>query len=198
MLPAACSARLITLLMIMLCWMALLTRCVVCVYVQVLDSDESASSEGSPQPSTATVQDLQMQLAEALQQADHDLATAQRQHKEALAEAHAATQKLQQRCLQLQAGMADLQATSQVPCMPWVSPEHWLLHLGACRCSLPPACYKAAEARHALLLLHMTPLLIESCGEPYRAPSGSPARKSATATMVWCLALSTPTFQALS
>ncbi|KAL3148099.1 Suppressor of Sensor Kinase (SLN1) [Trebouxia sp. C0009 RCD-2024] len=55
-------------------------------------------------------------LGEALQRADNDLAA---QLAVDLAEAQAASQKLQERCVQLEADMADLQARSQVPCMPW-------------------------------------------------------------------------------
>ncbi|KAL3140831.1 Suppressor of Sensor Kinase (SLN1) [Trebouxia sp. C0010 RCD-2024] len=82
----------------------------------VLDSDESASSEGSPQPSTATLKELKRQLAEAEQRADNDLAAPLAAD---LAEARAASQKLQERCVQLEADIADLQARSQVPCMLW-------------------------------------------------------------------------------
>lgn len=90
------------------------------MYMQVQDSDEAASSGGSPQPSTGTVEEMQRQLAGAKKQADSDLAVAL---AGLLEEAQEAAQKLQERCARLEADMAELQASSQMPCMPWVSLE---------------------------------------------------------------------------
>ena len=106
------------------------------MYIQVVDSEESAASEGSPQPIAGTVQELKRQLGEATQRADNDLAVCPPAD---LAEAQAASHKLQQRCLQLEADMADLQARSQLPCMPRVSPDFCLVCVPCCTWVHAPA-----------------------------------------------------------
>lgn len=97
----------------------------------MLDSDSSCSSDGSPQSSLATVQELKRQLAEAKQQASSDLASAARNAEVDLAAAQAATLKLQAHCSKLDAELAGLQRSCQMPCAPWVSAE-WLSVLTLC------------------------------------------------------------------
>lgn len=70
------------------------------------------------------MEELKRQLTQAKQQADSDLAVQ-------LDESRAAAQKLQERCARLEAEMAHLQASCQMPCMPWVSAGTALLLLPA-------------------------------------------------------------------
>ena len=84
----------------------------------MLECDFASSSDGSPQASPASVQELRRQLAEAKQQASSDLATAEKGAQEDLAAAQVAAEKLQEHNVQLEATFA----TGQMPCEPLVSP----------------------------------------------------------------------------